>query len=187
MAEGNEDLIDALAIVRHVRPDVLGVFVGGAWNDATWYEERVRAYGREACGDGIVFPGMRDDVPELLPDFDLAVQPSHTEGVAGTAVEAQLLDVPVVATNVGGQPDLIVHGKTGWLVPPKDPPALAAAILDALSDPERTRAIARAGHARAVTLFNGKQNNAAVARVYRVILEREGGTRHVSTLRETAA
>jgi glycosyltransferase involved in cell wall biosynthesis len=185
--KGHEDLIDALAIVRCVRPDVLGVFVGGAWNDAAWYEERVRVYGWEACGAGIAFLGMRDDVPELLPDFDLAVQPSHTEGVAGTAVEAQLLDVPVIATNVGGQPDLIVHGKTGWLVPPKDPPALAATILDALGDPERMRAIARAGHARAVALFNGKQNNAVVARVYGVILEREGGARHVSTLRETAA
>jgi glycosyltransferase involved in cell wall biosynthesis len=185
--KGHEDLIDALVIVQRARPDVLGVFIGGAWNDAAWYEERVRAYGRASCGERIAFLGMRSDVPALLPDFDLAVQPSHTEGVAGTAVEAQLLDVPVVATNVGGQPDLIVHGETGWLVPPKDPPALAAAILDALADPACTRAIAQAGHARAAALFNGKRNNTDVAANYETIIEREGGTTDVPALRQTAA
>jgi glycosyltransferase involved in cell wall biosynthesis len=185
--KGHEDLIDALAIVQRSRPDMLGVFIGGGWNGAAGYEARVRAYGKAKCGDNIAFLGMRSDVPELLPDFDLAVQPSHTEGVAGTAVEAQLLDVPVVATNVGGQPDLIVHGKTGWLVPPKDPPAMAAAILDALADPERTRAIAQAGRERAMTHFNGKKNNADVARIYETILRLEGDARHVPALRETVA
>jgi glycosyltransferase involved in cell wall biosynthesis len=165
----------------------MGVFVGGAWNNATRYEMHVRAYGKEKCGDRITFLGMRDDVPALLPDFDIAVQPSHTEGVAGTAVEAQLLEVPVVATNVGGQPDLIVDGETGWLVPPKDPPAMAAAILDALGDPARTRSIALAGQARARELFNGKRNNAEVAEVYRVILEREGRRRDVPSLRKAPA
>jgi len=185
--KGHEDLIDALAIVMRSRPDVTGVFIGGAWNDAVAYEARVRAYGRAKCGDRIAFLGMRDDVPELLPDFDIAVQPSHTEGVAGTAVEAQLLDVPVVATNVGGQPDLIVDGETGWLVPPKDPTATAAAILDALSDPERTRRIAARGHERAAARFNGKINNAAVVAIYGTILEREGRLRDVPALRQTTA
>ncbi len=185
--KGHEDLIDALALVMARRPDVRGVFIGGAWNDAVAYEERVRAYGKAKCGDRIAFLGMRDDVPELLPDFDIAVQPSHTEGVAGTAVEAQLLDVPVVATNVGGQPDLIVDGETGWLVPPKDPSAMAAAILDALNDPERTRRIAGRGHERAAACFNGKRNNAAVVAMYGTILEREGRTRDVPALRQTSA
>jgi len=169
------------------RPEVMGIIIGGAWNDAAAYEERVRAYGRAKCGDRVAFLGMRDDVPELLPDFDIAVQPSHTEGVAGTAVEAQLLDVPVVATNVGGQPDLIVDGETGWLVPPKDPAATAAAILDALSDPERTRRIAARGHERAAACFNGKINNAAVVAIYGTILEREGDARDVSAFRQTTA
>jgi len=185
--KGHEDLIDALALVMRSRPDVTGVFIGGAWNDAFAYEARVRAYGRAKCGDRIAFLGMRDDVPELLPDFDIAVQPSHTEGVAGTAVEAQLLDVPVIATNVGGQPDLIVDGETGWLVPSKDPPAMAAAILGALSDPERTRRIAARGHVRAAARFDGKRNNAEVVAMYGAILEREGGVRDVSAFRQTTA
>jgi glycosyltransferase involved in cell wall biosynthesis len=115
------------------------------------------------------------------------VQPSHTEGVAGTAVEAQLLGIPVIATNVGGQPDLIVDGETGWLVPPKNPPALAAAILDALSNPARTRAMAARGHDRAEALFNGKTNNAAVVEMYTRILSRAGEASGVPSLRSTPA
>jgi glycosyltransferase involved in cell wall biosynthesis len=185
--KGHEDLIDALSIVLKERPEVMGVFVGGGWNGAHAYEERVRAYGRAMCGDRVTFLGMRADVPELLPDFDIAVQPSHTEGVAGTAVEAQLLGIPVIATNVGGQPDLIVDGETGWLVPPKDPSAMAAAILDALNHPDRTRAMAAKGRDRAAALFNGKTNNADVLEMYRTILEREGGARGVPSLRSTPA
>ncbi len=185
--KGHEDLIDALSIVLKEKPEVMGVFVGGGWNGAHTYEERVRAYGKEMCGDRVIFLGMRADVPELLPDFDIAVQPSHTEGVAGTAVEAQLLGIPVIATNVGGQPDLIVDGETGWLVSPKDPPAMAAAILDALNDPERTRAMAAKGHDRAEHLFNGKTNNADVLEMYARILTHAGRATGVSPLRSTPA
>jgi len=185
--KGHEDLIDALAIVLKERPEVMGVFVGGGWERAQGYEAHVRAYAREKCGDRAVFLGMRADVPELLPDFDIAVQPSHTEGVAGTCIEAQLLGIPVIATNVGGQSDLIVDGETGRLVPPKDPPAMAAAILDALHDPERTRAMAARGHDRAEALFNGKANNAAVLEMYARMLAHLGRTTGVPSLRSTPA
>ncbi len=169
--KGHEDLIDALVIVLKEAPEVMGVFVGGGWDGAHAYEERVRAYGTAMCGDRVTFLGMRADVPALLLDFDIAVQPSHTEGVAGTMKEAQLQRVPVISTDVGGQADLIVDGETGWLVPPKDPPAMAAAILDALNDPERARAMAAKGYDRVITLFDGKRNNADVARIYSRILE----------------
>jgi glycosyltransferase involved in cell wall biosynthesis len=102
--KGHEDLIDALAICLKSEPNIAGVFIGGAWNGAAAYERRVRAYAHERCGDRAIFLGTRDDVPELLPDFDVAVQPSHSEGVAATAVEAQLLGIPVVAqTSVDNQ------------------------------------------------------------------------------------
>jgi len=170
--KGHEDLIDALALCLRERPDLRGVFIGGAWNNAAAYESRVRAYARRLCGDRAIFLGTRADVPRLLPDLDIAVQPSHTEGVAATAVEAQLLGIPVIATNVGGQPDLIVDGETGWLVPPRDPARLAAAILDAVRDPEHTRVMALAGQERARRLFNGVENNRQVLDIYHTILSR---------------
>ncbi len=168
--KGHEDLIDALAIVMQERSDVMGVVIGGAWNDAMAYEKRVRAYGKARCGERIVFLGERADVPELLPDLDLAVQPSHTEGVAGTTKEALVSRVPVISTDVGGQADLIVHGETGWLVPAKEPRVMATAILEALHDPARAMAMAVKGERRVRTHFDGERNNAEVARIYATIL-----------------
>jgi len=168
--KGHEDLIDALAIVMQQRSDVIGVVIGGAWNDAAAYEERVRAYGKARCGERIVFLGERADVPELLPGLDLAVQPSHTEGVAGTTKEALLSRVPVISTDVGGQADLIVHGETGWLVPAKEPRAMAAAILEALRDPARAQAMVVKGDRHLRAHFDGERNNAEVVRIYEAIL-----------------
>jgi glycosyltransferase involved in cell wall biosynthesis len=170
--KGHEDLIDALAICLQAEPDIVGVFIGGAWSGAEEYERQIRAYARERCGDHAIFMGTRDDVPDLLPDFDVAVQPSHSEGVAATAVEAQLLGIPVVATNVGGQPDLIKQGETGWLVPPRDPSAMARAILDIVQHPERARAVVAAGRERAMRCFNGVQQSHEVYAFYRTILAR---------------
>ncbi len=170
--KGHEDLIDALALCLRERPDLRGIFIGGSWNNAAAYENHVRAYARRLCGDRAIFLGTRADVPRLLPDLDIAVQPSHTEGVAATAIEAQLLGIPVIATNVGGLPDLIVPGETGRLVPPRDPARLAAAILDAVRDPEQTRMMALAGQERARRLFNGVENNRQVLDIYHTILSR---------------
>jgi glycosyltransferase involved in cell wall biosynthesis len=77
----------------------------------------------------------------------VAVHPSHSENVGG-AEESLLLGVPTIATNVGGFPDLVRPGQTGWLVPPADPPKLAEAIEQALGD----RAAARAGAVRGQAL-----------------------------------
>lgn len=73
-------------------------------------------------------PGNRDDVPELMRDFDLFVLPSLAEGVSNTILEAMASGVPVVATDVGGNPELVASGETGTLVPSNNVEALAAAI-----------------------------------------------------------
>jgi glycosyltransferase involved in cell wall biosynthesis len=168
--KGHEDLIDAMAICMQKEPDILCVFIGGGWNKALAYENRVRAYGKKKCGKRAIFMGTRHDVAGLLPDFDISVQPSHSEGVAATAVEAQLLGIPLIATNVGGQPDLVVHGETGWLVPPRDPTRLAEAILEALHDPVRARKMATKGRDRAQQLFDVKVNSRRVLEFYDTIL-----------------
>jgi len=170
--KGHEDLIDALAICLKSEPDILGVFVGGAWGGAAKYESQIRAYAKERCGDQAIFLGTREDVPDLLPDFDVAVQPSHSEAVAATAVEAQLLGIPVVATQVGGLPDLIQDGETGWLVPPRNPPRMAEAILEILQDPKRAKAVASAGRTYAARMFDGEKKNRQVFDIYRDILSR---------------
>ena len=115
-----------------------GVIVGGPWGNARWYERRIRSLGARLCGSALIFTGHRPDIPEIYPDLDLAVVPSLSESLGG-AVEPLLSGVPVVATNVGGLPDVIQEGKTGWLVPPRRPADLARAMLEALEKPEEAR------------------------------------------------
>jgi len=170
--KGHEDLIDALAILGKRRRDIVGVFVGGPWGGATDYEQRLVAYGKQRCGDRIHFLGTRSDVAALYADFDVAVHPSLSENVGG-ALESLVLGVPTIATNVGGFPDLVQPGRTGWLVPPKNPQQLAVAIEQALADPEHARALAQAGQVRARRLFDIRRNAEEVHEIYEQILKCE--------------
>ena len=88
--------------------------------------------------------GWRADAAGLLPAFDVLVLPSWREGVPLAALEAMAAGVPVVASRVGGMPDVLRDGETGVLVPAKDPGALAAALASLLADGERRRALAAA-------------------------------------------
>jgi glycosyltransferase involved in cell wall biosynthesis len=167
--KGHEDFFAAFRIVRETLPEVHGVIVGGAWGSAVEYEKRLRRLGSDMCGGSLSFLGTRTDVPSLYPDLDLAVVASHSENVGG-AVEPLLSGVPVVATNVGGLPDLVVPGKTGWLVPPRSPEALAGAILEALQNHEEARRRALAGQSRARLMFDVQATARRVACAYEVML-----------------
>jgi glycosyltransferase involved in cell wall biosynthesis len=168
--KGHEDFIAALKLVREARPDARGVIIGGRWGDAEWYEERLRYLGTKTCNGYLAFLGPRRDVPALYPDLDLAVMPSHTENIPFSAIESLLSGVPVVATNVGGLPDLIQDNKNGWLVPPRQPEALASAILEALNDRDEAKRRTTEGQARARKLFDAETTGREVAGIYERIL-----------------
>jgi glycosyltransferase involved in cell wall biosynthesis len=169
--KGHEDFIMALKIARQSRPDIRGVIVGGPWGDAAWYESRLRDLGARMCGESLAFLGHRSDVPVIYPDLDLAVVPSHSENCGG-AVEPLLSGVPVVATNVGGLPDLIEDGKTGWLVPPRNPEALARAILDGVQNREEACRRTAQGQERARFLFDVERIGREIAGIYEQVLAR---------------
>ncbi|MAU59427.1 MAG: glycosyl transferase family 1 [Parvibaculum sp.] len=142
--KGHEDLIDALGLLKRHGRDIAGVFVGGAWTGAERYAEQVYRYGKTVLADSAHFLGNRDDVADLYAGFDVAVHPSHSENLGG-AVESLALGVPTITTNVGGFPDVVLPGKTGWLVPPRQPYKLVTAIEDALDRPELAREYATQG------------------------------------------
>lgn len=167
--KGHEDLIDAVAIRLSRGDDIVCVMVGGAWDRAESYERRVRRYAMRRCGRRVVFLGTRNDVADLYADMDVVVHPSHSESVGGAA-ESQLLAVPTVASRVGGLPDLVEDGRTGWLVPPKRPDLLAEAIAEALRNPEEAQTRAAAGHKLASELFDIRFTAGAVHDVYQQIL-----------------
>ena len=167
--KGHEDLIDAIAICLRTEPNIRCIFIGGAWNGATRYEQRIQTYGRKKCGDRVIFLGTRMDVPELYPDLDVVVHPSHYENVGG-ACESLLLGVPTIATAVGGFPDLVKPEETGWLVPPKSPRQLAEAILDSLHYPARAHAMAIKGQTMTQSLFDVKETAHQVSMIYKEIV-----------------
>jgi glycosyltransferase involved in cell wall biosynthesis len=121
---------------------------------------------RLGLGDAVRFLGQVDDVPALLARAGLLVQPSLLEGIALTLLEAMARGLPVVATRVGGNPEVVVDGQTGRLVPARAPGPLADAMLDLWRDPERSRQLGRAGRERAERCFDVRRTAARYEQLY---------------------
>jgi glycosyltransferase involved in cell wall biosynthesis len=115
-----------------------------------------------------ILGGFRTDVEKLLPGLDLAVLSSHTEGLPVAVLEAQAAGVPVVATAVGGTPEVILEGVTGWLVRPANPTVLAESITFALDNESQRRSMGRAGRQRVRDEFTFK----AQAEQYQQLFDR---------------
>jgi glycosyltransferase involved in cell wall biosynthesis len=163
--KGHEDFIAAFQIAKKQIPDLSGVIIGGAWNGAASYENHLRELGHRACNGSLAFLGTRFDVPALYPDLDLAVVPSHSENLGG-AIEPLLSGVPVIATTVGGLPDLIQEGISGRLVPPRNPQAIAAAMLASLQNRAETQRLTVAGQKMTRQLFDVERTAREVAQIY---------------------
>jgi glycosyltransferase involved in cell wall biosynthesis len=141
--------IAAIAQVRAARPDACLAILGDGPERAA-----LEAAARDAGAEGAVtFFGNRTDVRRLLPGFDLYLNCSRYEGVSLTIVEAMAAALPVIATRVGGTPEVVEEGATGILVPPADPGRVAATVLELAGSPERRAALGRAGRAAAETRF----------------------------------
>lgn len=143
--KGHSNLIAAAALLRHRAADVQIVSIGGEKVEGDL--ERVRAEAAQAGADEVVrFMGRRPDALSFVAAADGFVNPADVEGLPVAVLEAMNLEKPIVATAVGGVPDIIFDEKTGLLVEPKDPPALANAILRLVDD--RGLATELAGNAR---------------------------------------
>ena len=110
-----------------------------------------------AIGANVHFLGMRQDVPRLLSVLDAVVLPSLSEGLSLALLEAMASGKPVVATRVGGNQELIDHGRTGFLVQPEDARDLAANLVKLLSDPEMMQEFGRQGTERVRQHFSMAQ------------------------------
>jgi glycosyltransferase involved in cell wall biosynthesis len=140
--KGHPTLIEAWPAVLRAVPDAYLLIVGeGSRRDA------LEAQARELrIAHRVVFTGRRDDVPAVTAALDVAVLPSYREAQGMVILEAMALSRPVVASNVGGIPEMIEDGVTGLLVPPHDAAVLAAAIVRLLTDHPLADTLGRAGH-----------------------------------------
>ena len=116
--------------------------------------------------DRCVFAGFRTDVDRLMPAFSLLCLTSRTEGLGSCLLDAMCFGRPVVATAVGGIPEVVGHGETGLLVPVGDPLALAGALADLLLRPERAEALGRAGRLRFEREFTAERMVDETMRLY---------------------
>lgn len=125
-------------------------------------------------GPQVRFHGLADDVRPYLAEADLFVLSSVSEGIALTLLEGMAAGLPVVATDVGGNREVVLPGETGLLVPPRDPAALADAMIAVLSDPARAEAMGRAARARVETAFSLTRTRHDYDALYQRLLARRG-------------
>ena len=140
--KGHPTLLGAWPLVLRSAPDAYLLIVGEGSR-----REALEAQARDLrIAHRVVFTGRRDDVPAVTAALDVAVLPSYREAQGLSVLEAMALSRPVVASDVGGIPEMITDGQSGLLVPPHDADALAAAITRLLLDHPFADMIGRAGH-----------------------------------------
>jgi glycosyltransferase involved in cell wall biosynthesis len=145
--KGHPTLIEAWPLVHHNFPSAQLLIVGeGSERDRL--EGLAAAHLRsEICCESVSFLGRRDDIPTILAAADVVAMPSYREAQGIAIIEALAAERPVVASNVGGIPEMITDGENGILVPSHDPAALASAIGLVFKKPELGAQLAAAGHA----------------------------------------
>jgi len=119
----------------------------------------------------VILAGERKDIPEILAASDIFVLPSRWEGLPYTIIEAMMAGLPVVATSVGGVPELVDDWKTGVLVPPENPEALAETLQKLLDDPDLCKRMGQAGRKKALREFTLDRMLAETQRVYEEVLK----------------
>jgi sugar transferase (PEP-CTERM/EpsH1 system associated) len=115
--------------------------------------------------------GWNDDIPAALGGIDIFVLPSLNEGISNTVLEAMATGLPVIATAVGGNPELVVENETGFLIPPNDPAALAERLLRYLRSPALLREHGRAARDRAEREFSIQRMLLDYARLYHDLID----------------
>jgi len=137
--------------------------------------EELEAYARELGLDGrVLFTGWRRDLPRLYADLDVVALTSINEGTPVSLIEAMAAGVPVVATTVGGVPDVVVNGETGYLVEAGDVKGMAEAITELLRNPEKAREMGRKGREVVYPKFAAQTLIANVEQLYSGLLRHRG-------------
>jgi glycosyltransferase involved in cell wall biosynthesis len=159
-------LVDAAATVCRSHPNA-GVVIFGEGVLRPELEAQIAARGLTGR---VVMPGFRTDLDSLITAADVVVLPSFTEGLPNVALEASAAGVPVVATAVGGTPEVIADNETGFLVPPGEPESLARKVVALLSDTELRSRMGEAGKRRMRDVFTFDAQAAAYLKLFDSLL-----------------
>jgi glycosyltransferase involved in cell wall biosynthesis len=160
--KGHVFLIEAMAEVLKKRSDIFLLILGDGElrNKLMDLAKRVGLNGR------VAFPGFRQDFYQILMHLDVFVLPSLTEGLSNVILEAFAAQKPVVATAVGGNPELVHHMETGYLVPPRDPTKMAEAIAFLISNPAIARDMAKGASCLLESEFSLEIQTQRICKIY---------------------
>ncbi|MBI5788221.1 MAG: glycosyltransferase family 4 protein [Candidatus Schekmanbacteria bacterium] len=164
--KGHRFLIRAAAAILNRHPKTKFVFVGSGPKEQEIKEE----IAQKKLDRYFILAGKRDDIPEVLNSLDVFVLPSQMEALGQAIIEAMAAGLPVVASRVGGIPELVREGETGFLVPPEDSNALAGAIIKLLNQPQTARQMGLAGQKTVQENFDYHQMIGNTERLYRSLL-----------------
>lgn len=171
--KGHMTLLEAApSIIREI-PNVKFLFVGEGY----LRQDLERIALSKGLKDYIIFTGFRNDIPQITATFDIAVLASFFEGLGRVLLEAMVLEKPVVATNVGGIPEVVKDGVNGFLVPAGDSHLLAETIIKLLKDENLRRDMGRVGRKMIDEKFSAKKMVGDIERLYGVLLKKEGAKR----------
>jgi glycosyltransferase involved in cell wall biosynthesis len=151
--KGHIFFLESAKIILENNPETRFVIIG----DGYMKDELIDKTRQMGIEDHVIFTGFRRDIPDIMNAIDILVLPSVNEGMPMVILEAMSASKPVVATKVGGIPEIIVDGETGYLVPPYDANRLAEAVLKLIDDPEKAKDFGNAGFKRMKTYFSADQ------------------------------
>jgi glycosyltransferase involved in cell wall biosynthesis len=160
--KGHYDLLDAWPKIAEVHPEARLLIVG----DGPEYEGLIRRARSLDCEDSVCFAGKRDDVPNMLDMMDIFVFPSHFEGLPGALIEAMIAGLPIIATPVDGNSELITDEETGILTPVNDSTALEKNIISLIEDKDKRESISRRAKTFARSSFSKDQMISKFDRLY---------------------
>jgi glycosyltransferase involved in cell wall biosynthesis/peptidoglycan/xylan/chitin deacetylase (PgdA/CDA1 family) len=171
--KGIDVLVRAASTVVRRSPDAHIVVAGSFGNTAAGrvhFEEVVRLRRAAGLEERVHFIGAMEDIPSLLRITDIFVLASRSEGLSNALLEAMVAGLPSVATAVGGNPEVVVDGETGYLVASEDSAALADRILKLLDNPDLRKRMGEAGRSRAIEQFSVERMVARVIESYENLL-----------------
>ena len=168
--KGHTYLIKAIQKVVKVIPEAKFLFVGDGELKSKLSEE-IKSYDLQR---NIFLLGVRNDIATILSCINVFLLPSLNEGFGMALIEAMAARKPVIATNVGGVPEVIINGTTGILVPSKDPEAFSSAIIKLYNNPEMSLEMGLAGYSRARNLFDIKTTVREFEDLYSKLIKEKG-------------
>ena len=168
--KGHRILLEAVAQIVSKFPAVVFVLVGRG-ELMPQLQEQVRKLDIE---DHVIFTGFRNDSEALTKEFDIFCLPSLSEGLSSAILVAMANSLPVIATQVGGIPELVVDGETGLLVPPNDAHRLASALRQVLDSESLRRRMGQAARRRVEKNFTLKRKLDQTEQLYRALLASDG-------------